>query len=299
MIFRKIFRVAKHTLRKSTRLTERARWALRKGDPEAAIAHCRAALAIDPELYSARINLARALLKVERLEEAEPVLFALTDTHPDRAEPLIELARLALLNGDPEAAIGHCRAALKIDAGLYSARITLARALKKHGQWRDSIDVLQALSREHPKRSDLYLEIGRLFKSAGELEVATKWFRKVLAEDPTNPEATLDLARYYRLKGDLSTHSATLTRIDTERLKQTKAIVRHAIQQNTAENYDISLRLWKRAREREPDSCAILTELASTSLGRAISRPLFKSRSRLSSITTLPSGHRTLLVKYP
>ncbi|HZN54974.1 MAG TPA: tetratricopeptide repeat protein [Candidatus Polarisedimenticolaceae bacterium] len=103
---------------------------------EAAEAYA-AAYAADPADHDAALAHGQALLRARHLDEAERVLQAAIDLHPEAAGPLAELARARFQRGDVAAALALYRKALRLEpwnASLHENAAMLLSALARHDE---------------------------------------------------------------------------------------------------------------------------------------------------------------------
>jgi tetratricopeptide (TPR) repeat protein len=102
-----------------------------------------AVLEQDPQLVSARINLARLLHTANRLAEAEALYRAALEQDPGNALAAFNLAVALEDQGETDAAIDSYRATLDIDPAYADAHFNLSRLLEAKG---DQRGVLRHLS---------------------------------------------------------------------------------------------------------------------------------------------------------
>ncbi len=87
----------------------------------------RKALALDPSLVQAALNLGSLLGQEGRLDEARAVLLQAERTAPDLASVQFNLGLVAWLAGDRQEAEARLRRTLELDPGHAKARELLAR----------------------------------------------------------------------------------------------------------------------------------------------------------------------------
>ncbi len=86
----------------------------RAGDPDEAIAICRAGLARHPGYLSARVTLGRALMEVGRLDEAAIELATVFEQAPTNLPAIRGLAEIHQQRGDMAQALAHYQRALQL-----------------------------------------------------------------------------------------------------------------------------------------------------------------------------------------
>lgn len=128
---------------------------LRAGRGEEALNWLRQAVAIDPELSGAWVNLGVALRR----------------------------------SGDAESAESAYRRALEIDPEEASAYQNLAALLSLRGRYAESRELLALATRVEKRNPYSYLALGDISLAYGRLDEARRLFRKALHLDRQNPEA--------------------------------------------------------------------------------------------------------------
>jgi tetratricopeptide (TPR) repeat protein len=84
----------------------------RAGEHQEAVDICRAGLELHPGYLSARVTLGRALLEIDRLDEAQGELERVLESAPENLAAIRGLAEIHHRRGDLPAALTHYRAAL-------------------------------------------------------------------------------------------------------------------------------------------------------------------------------------------
>jgi tetratricopeptide (TPR) repeat protein len=86
----------------------------RAGSYEEAVEVCRAGLAIHPAYVSARVTLGRALIELDRLDDAETELSLVFESVPDNLAAIRGLAVIHRRRGDLDQALSYYRHALEL-----------------------------------------------------------------------------------------------------------------------------------------------------------------------------------------
>ena len=113
-----------------------ARIRRQQGQEDQAIAACREAIQLDPNLRKAQLELGSILLDQRKMEEAARHLQAALDLKRDDPDALCLLAMTRLGQRRLDDVIGLCTAALKLDANHSTAHYNLAFALEQQGDLR-------------------------------------------------------------------------------------------------------------------------------------------------------------------
>lgn len=183
---------------------ERARCALHRGDPPAAIAAAERAVALDPDDLDASILRAAAIERSGRGEEAVHALRALTVRHPGRAAAWLALFDLARRRGDAALALEAARRAREIAPDLAAVLRPAVPALAPLAE----IDAaLRADDLGKARRLALRArlpagELGLRAAALGRAALAREQADLVLGADPADASARIALAAAADLAGD-------------------------------------------------------------------------------------------------
>jgi tetratricopeptide (TPR) repeat protein len=185
------------------------------GDVEGAIREHERALALDPQLHQAHVNLISLYGGLGRWSDAERHYRAAVELAPGRGEPHydygVALARqgrlpeaviafqkaldvnpyhpgahnnlgsLLLPEGRLDEAAGHFRAALENDPGHRAARFNLARVLGAQGRLGEAIEELHKIVTPEDEETPRYLfALGAAYVRAGEREKGAAYAREAL-----------------------------------------------------------------------------------------------------------------------
>jgi predicted Zn-dependent protease len=213
----------------------------------------RRVLQLDPEYDSARLRLAAALLDTRQYQEALSQLEALRQRQPTNWEGLVLLAqcqdalgrqaeaeqlldhvlaqaphdpaalaergRLAVRDGQLEAAEAWLRHALTHAPGHYQARYHLAQCLLQQGKtaevqkqqlWLKQLEADQKRLRrimteemnQKPHDPALHIEVAQIALRGGNAEEGLRWLHSALREDPKSVPLHRALAEYYQQVGN-------------------------------------------------------------------------------------------------
>ncbi len=188
-----------------------------------AVAHFERAIALDPAkrrqwgktLDSARywsyIRRAERLKEQNNLKEAELVLRKALAIEPEEILPRIALADVLAKMGRPEKARELYEEVLRRDPGNVDARFGLVFVLVDLGERKKALELANEITRQYPEKGVAFAHIqAREFAEQAlaatdddiQLQARLK-LEEMLAADPSNPWIRLDLARVYRLQGDV------------------------------------------------------------------------------------------------
>lgn len=162
---------------------------LHGGDPDTAQAAFRKVLDVQPDNELARLNLARALERANRLDESEALYRQVMRHCPDAPEPARELAWLLRSAGQFDAAETGFRAVLGRWPRDPEAAVGLAGLLEMRGAASEAGLLLEGLPESARVRPDVALTESRLLRRAGRLEAAR--LRLASAQDAASRDPAL------------------------------------------------------------------------------------------------------------
>jgi len=149
---------------------------------DAALAHARHALGIDPTLFRAHYAAGLALLRLKSLAEAEAAFAAARRLAPDNIEILIAHGRIQCMLGMLDEAVGSLSLALASSPRDPEARRAHAEALLAQGQLAAAESALHALTADHPDPTT-WSALGDMLRSTGRFEEAASAYRRALVTD--------------------------------------------------------------------------------------------------------------------
>jgi tetratricopeptide (TPR) repeat protein len=176
---------------------------------DAALAHFRAALQIEPTLADAYAGLVAVLMSAQREAESIEALTAwaaLESAPAERAKRLLHAAELELGRPGREAAAEELlRQTVELDAACATGWALLAELKVKQGRWSEVIDAAHRgaqAARDVGLQSRLEALCGRAYEQRGELRAAADAFAVASQLSPRASEAALSAARLLRGLGE-------------------------------------------------------------------------------------------------
>lgn len=162
---------------------------LKAGRADAALEDFRTALAYAPDTSLYRLRLAQALIASNRTEEARSHLLTIWRDEPGNATVSLELARLAVRQGNTLDALRYFHNAIfgvwrgDPEIRRREARMELSEFLLKQGEPAQAQSELIALAAELPPDADLHTKVAGLFRKAGDYGRAFEEYRRALEVD--------------------------------------------------------------------------------------------------------------------
>jgi tetratricopeptide (TPR) repeat protein len=168
--------------------------ARRRGDHARALAYFRTAAEVDPDHVWAHYDIAAELRRLRRFDEAEGVLKAFVEKHPDSAQGLILYADGVRYRADVGEIIEIYKKALAKEPDNVSAKIALANEYLSC--WRlieaeDLYDSALALERRH---FAALMGKGQIARRRGLRDAALQFFEAAVAEPAADEWAAIELS---------------------------------------------------------------------------------------------------------
>jgi tetratricopeptide (TPR) repeat protein len=257
---------------------------------ESSIAEFRAALALDPDFFIARRNLAARLVVAGQLEAANAEYGLLTKAWPNRADVIAGLGELAfaqqrydeadalfaraealeprqplyvarrgdaaLAKGDVETGIAHLERALRMDPGFVPAMGSLTKHFFGAGDIAAAEPLLADYAEIAPDLPDAQAMYGQLLRLKGNAEAALVHLAKARDLAPADPEIAETLAKTHVELGQLDRAERIYLQMvaaDPERAETHAALGQvHAFMGLLPD----AVENWKKAAELAPDNAA-------------------------------------------
>ncbi len=172
-----------------------------QGDLEGAIAHWRRVLEIEGHSLPARLAVGRILIETGRWAETVRIYQDLAQTHPGAAEPLVQLAKLAIRQAQPGEALGwleRARALRPEDARLNR---DIARAYAEDGQASAARRFVRQLCEARPESPDGSITAAAIEELLGAVPRAVTILRRTLRDHPQSFPTAVNLARLLERQG--------------------------------------------------------------------------------------------------
>lgn len=118
-----------------------------------------------------------------------------------QAAQAFNAANSAFRNGDVQAALQGCDAALQLDTTLLPAALLRARCLVRLGEWMAAREAFAQTLRLDANHFSAWLEAGHLCKQMGELGQASAAYQRAIDAAPTRYEGYLAMARVMAQQG--------------------------------------------------------------------------------------------------
>ena len=163
-------------------------FSLARGDFPGAETAYREALAIDPQLLPARLNLADLLRASGREDDARLELTRALDTYPESGDAMHALGLLEARERNPQKALHWLRRAAGLDAAPARHRFVLAVAQHDFGDLDGALATLRQLHADLPADEAALLALVNYSVEAGAKNDAQRYARKLRLLAPGNTE---------------------------------------------------------------------------------------------------------------
>jgi tetratricopeptide (TPR) repeat protein len=163
------------------------------GDPERAVAHFSAALALRPKSVSALCGLGSALQAMGQLSAAADGFRRAAELAPDCVDALIGQGECSLELGEYDDARDCFEIAAAHAPDSVRARCGIGRLLRLSGDAAGSVRALQDALRLSGNGADLQFELGLSLNQAGDVEGAVGAYQNALVADPQHLGALVNL----------------------------------------------------------------------------------------------------------
>lgn len=160
------------------------------------------ASAIEPTQLDARKNLAFVYLRAQNDSMATEVYNGILKTKPDDVDALTILGDLSAGKKDYAGAVEYYKKVLIADSTSSRATHGLALCYDYLGQRDDALAAYEKALRARPDEKDLRFNYGRLFYIREEYEKAIDQFSQVLALDPADLDANMNIGIAYLKVGE-------------------------------------------------------------------------------------------------
>jgi len=170
----------------------------RPGDLERSVIHYAEAVRLNPRYVVALNNLAGALAKLGRTEEAIARWNIAVRVKPDHVPSLCNLAGALFRIGNLDEAIRRCSEALRVDPDAACAHYNLGMAYLRQGNLEGAGEHLAATLRIEPRSVDALVNLGVVRTRQGRSDEGIVLFRRVLQIDPAHAGARHNLERALR-----------------------------------------------------------------------------------------------------
>jgi tetratricopeptide (TPR) repeat protein len=183
-------------------LVERGHLARRRGHNAEALAAFEKAAEVEPRHLGVKVEVARSLRGLERVDDAATLLTDVLGTDTAFLPALIEQGHGRRRKGDHAGALASFEAALSADPSHAGIKLEIATALRALQRSPEAETVLHGLIETNSGHIPALISLGHLLVGTDRLDEATAIFRRAQAKEPSDPRAPAALAHIARLRDD-------------------------------------------------------------------------------------------------
>jgi tetratricopeptide (TPR) repeat protein len=176
----------------------------KQGRVEEAIQHLRSALEIQPDSAEAHVNLGIALVKQGDLDGAIAHFQRCAEIQPNLVKPHYNMGNALFRLGRLDEAIVQYRKTLEIEPDNVEALNNLGNALAMKGAYNEAIAQYQKALTLRPNYTDAHSDLGRVLVRLGRLDEGVAQFREAVAIKPDDPVLLKDLGKSLLMKNDFA-----------------------------------------------------------------------------------------------
>ena len=175
------------------------------GQTEAALAHCRRAVALKPDYLDAHNNLGATLLELGRLDDALAAAEQARALKPDNPTTRYLLGNIFRQRKQPALAIENYRRALAARPDYAEAHNNLGVALKEQGLLDEAAAECERALALRPNYANAHYNLGLVLEEQGQLDRALAQYQRAQALQPSDPDAFWNESLLRLLRGDFAT----------------------------------------------------------------------------------------------
>lgn len=164
---------------------------------------CEEMLRQRPGFADCHLQMSKVALADGEREAALRAARKAVEVGPQNERAQLHLAGLLRERGDLEAAVAHFRRALEIQPGSPDARLSLGRTLAELGRLDEAGSLLGAAASAQPESASAAIQLGFVRAKQGQLDEAIRSYRHALALDPGSAEAHAYLGSALAQQGSL------------------------------------------------------------------------------------------------
>jgi tetratricopeptide (TPR) repeat protein len=168
------------------------------------------AIAADPKMVEANIELAELYLRLRRFGEAKPQLDAAFAQAPDSPQVHVGYGELALAEGNIDKADQELSKAVDLNANLPGVFLGLSKVALAKGKLEAAETAIERALKIDPKIDEGRLQLGTVLWKLKKYDNAIKELEQAKEDDPRSVQIPVTLGAVYFDKGDLDGATASL-----------------------------------------------------------------------------------------
>lgn len=240
------------------------------GDREAAIAHIKRAVELQPEYALGLFHLGMMLADQGELKEATATLKRSYEISPDLGETRNELALLMIANNEQSS--GEALLRESVEAGSLRGAVLLGNHLVEKGELAEGRDLLQQAAAENASDPLAHQGLGDALLAEGNLPAALAEYKEAIALNRNLVESHINAALIYQRMGELERAGTHLEVAMSLRPDDTTLVMNYGGYLVAKGRADEAIERYRAALERDPQLPRIRYNLATLLMERGDSR---------------------------
>jgi len=247
-------------------LTGEGNIALMSGDVPGAMSAFRNALAEDATDIEARLGMADAHIRQDKLTEARSTVDAVKATHPDRAQAHYLSAVMEKLAGKLDVAEASFKKAISLDAEYIESYVGLAAIYMETDRDLEAMKTLDAASAAVPDSSLIKLTLADGHAANEDYASAIVVLNEALELEPENPIIHFKMAQMYRRMQSIEDAQAALDEVTRLDPRYPGLSVEQGFLMELSGQIEDALKAYEKVLAENPDDLTAKTRAAAASL---------------------------------
>jgi tetratricopeptide (TPR) repeat protein len=188
----------------------------RRGDRQSSLAEFEIAAKLNPGHATLRLEVTNDLRELGRLDQAEAILTAVLEKHPENVNGHIGIALIKRRKGDRRGSLSALLNGQTIDPKHLDVKLEIVSDLQELGLIHEAESLIKSVLDLDPTYARAYGALGTLYRVRGEFEKAKRAFQAAAERDPGNLGFRVEHANCARELGHIAEADVTLRTILSE-----------------------------------------------------------------------------------
>lgn len=209
------------------------------------------ALALSPELTSARLGLSSLYMRNAEYGQETGELYQIISSNPTTSWPYLMLSNAYQRRGEWDKAKSELEWALNLDPENILGYLYYGDFYQSRNQWQPAIDAYQQVLELDPENATALLKLGEVYQSLGDYDSAQTWLNQAVEKDPGLSNAQKKLAEVYWQQGRYD-DSVNILETAADKYPDTDLFTLLAETYRKLGNTDDALSLYQRVNQVSP-----------------------------------------------
>jgi tetratricopeptide (TPR) repeat protein len=152
---------------------------------------------LQPDNYSAHLDMANLLILGHHLEDAKQHLDLLVLKQPQNPDVFVARSNYYAGSDNTVAALADMQTALKLDPKRSDSHLALAFLQMHAQQWDEAEKSFKSAVELGPKSTNALVSMGNFYQTRGRFPEAEQWFKRAIETTPSDPNPRLSVAGLY------------------------------------------------------------------------------------------------------